>query len=519
MANSLDGTSEPLTDLLENGLAKDPEAPAVVTTDRQISWRELDEVSDRLAHQYLSLGLQPGDRFASLMPNCPELLLHYLACIKASLVATPLNYRYVASEIDHALSVSGASLLLHHAERDGCIAETSLAGQLALGVIRFAAEQGDGRRLEDLLEQQADGTSLPAHDPDAPAFIYFTSGSTGKPKGVTHSRRTYAAMIDSAMRGIELTDQDTFLPASSMSHIGASLLAFSTRASGARLVISHGSGGPEILALLRQHRPKILCMLPAPLLALVEDHGAHSGDFSSIRLCLAGGDKVAMQLEDEFTALAGFPIDEIYGMTEIGLATMNPPSGENRLGSVGRLSPGYEMSLRDVAGNKVATGTEGRLWIRSPAVTVGYWENPQATAETIVDGWLDTGDIMRCDEEGYLWFCGRRKQIIVHDGSNICPQEVEEAVMAHPAVAAAGVIGIHNLAHGENVRAYVTLHPESDRPTAHEIIDLARGRVGYKAPEEIVFLDEMPLNATGKVDRVRLKQLAAEAHEPPVAPN
>jgi acyl-CoA synthetase (AMP-forming)/AMP-acid ligase II len=215
-------------------------------------------------------------------------------------------------------------------------------------------------------------------------------------------------------------------------------------------------------------------------------------------------------LEREFTDMAGFPIDEGYGMSEFGLSTINPPSGENRIGSVGQLAPGYEMSLRDDAGAEVAVGTEGRLWIRSAANTIGYWNNQQATAETIVDGWLDTGDMMRVDESGYLWFCGRKKQIIIHDGSNICPQEVEEAVEEHPAIETAGVIGVHDPVHGEDVRAYVTLREGAEQPTSAEIIQFARERVGYKAPDEIVILDEMPLNATGKVDRVKLKQMAGQ---------
>jgi acyl-CoA synthetase (AMP-forming)/AMP-acid ligase II len=195
-------------------------------------------------------------------------------------------------------------------------------------------------------------------------------------------------------------------------------------------------------------------------------------------------------------------------MTEFGQATVNPPSGENRIGSIGKLSPGYEMSLRDDSGAEVPVGTDGQLWVRSTANMVGYWNNPQATAETIVDGWLDTGDVMRADANGYLWFRGRKKQIIIHDGSNICPQEVEEAVAQHPAIDAVGVIGVHDLVHGENVRAYVSLRSGAQRPTSAEIIHFARERVGYKAPDEIVFLDAMPLNATGKVDRVRLKQMA-----------
>jgi acyl-CoA synthetase (AMP-forming)/AMP-acid ligase II len=141
---------------------------------------------------------------------------------------------------------------------------------------------------------------------------------------------------------------------------------------------------------------------------------------------------------------------------------------------------------------------------------LGYWNRPDATAEVIKDGWLDSGDVMLADDDGYLRFRGRKKQIIVHDGSNICPQEVEDALLAHDAVASAGVVGIHDLVHGENVRAYVTLKPGAKRPTAQELIRFARARIGYKAPEQIVVLDEMPLNPTGKVDRVSLKRMAEE---------
>jgi len=202
-------------------------------------------------------------------------------------------------------------------------------------------------------------------------------------------------------------------------------------------------------------------------------------------------------------------------MTEIGLAALNPPSGVIKLGSVGRLNPGYTASIRDESGTELGADEEGRLWIRAPSNTVGYWRNEDATSATIRDGWLDTGDVMKIDADGYLWFRGRKKQIIVHDGSNICPQEVEEALLEHPAVESAGVVGIHDLVHGENVRGYVTTKPDTTRPTSQELIRFARARIGYKAPEEIVFLAEMPLNATGKVDRVTLKRMAEDRHAEP----
>ncbi len=497
-----------LARLLDNGLASNPDAPALVSIDGQLSWRELDAASTRLARHYLALGLKPGDRIATLMPNRAELVVHNLACMKAGFASTPLNYRYQAPEIDHALEVSGASALFHHAERDADLALSKFADKLPLGRISYGATDGRTPSYEQFMQTEPPALDLAPPAPDAVAFIFFTSGSTGKPKGVTHSHRSFGSIVASTIAGFELNDADMFLPATSYSHIAATHISFGALAAGVRIDVPHRLDGDELLPLLASTRPTFLCMLPAALFALVRDHNATSEHFSSLRLCVSGGDKVSGELEREFTAIAGKTIDELYGMTETGMSTVNPPDGQNKIGSIGKLVAGYEASIRDANGNEVPVGAEGRLWIRSAANMICYWNRPDATAETLVNGWLDTGDVVMADEDGYLWFRGRQKQIIVHDGSNITPQEIEESLLEHPAVAAAGVIGIHNLVHGENVRAYVELKPGVTRPTAAELIKFSRASVGYKAPEEIVFLDTMPLNATGKVDRVTLKRLA-----------
>ncbi len=496
-----------LADILKIGLESNPDAAAIVSSDRSWTWRELDAASRRLAANLLSLGLKPGDRAASLMPNRTDLVIYYLACFKAGLVATPLNYRYQAPEIDHALEVTGASILLAHVERDADLALSKLAGQLPLGRITYDAKD-DRRNFEELLHTEPTAMDLPCPAADAPAFIFFTSGSTGKPKGVTHTHETFGWMLASAIAGFEFVPEDIFLPASSISHIGASLFSLAGLAAGIRIDVAHAIIGEEVLALLANTRPTMLCMLPAALFALVRDHGADRDHFHSLRVCFAGGDKVSAELEREFVELTGIEIDETYGMSEIGLATINPVSGKNKVGSIGRLAPGFAALIRDEQGREVPVGTDGRLWIHSPSNTIGYWNRPDATAETIVDGWLDTGDVVRVDEEDYLWFDGRQKQIIIHDGSNICPQEVEDSLVEHPAVESAGVVGIHDTVHGENVRAYITLTAGAERPTVAELIQFSRARVGYKAPEEIVVLDEMPLNATGKIDRATLKRMA-----------
>jgi long-chain acyl-CoA synthetase len=529
----LDSPAPPLNDLPRAGLDAHPEEPALVSAVRSMSWRELEEESERLAGGYRGLGLEPGDRIASLMPNRIALIVHYLACFKAGLVATPLNYRYTHREIDHALEVSGAKALLAHVERVEDVGESRLAAELPLGVIAYAdpelpGEVGDvdwPHDFDSLLESPETAKNLPEDaflrsrdevqaDPEEPVAIFFTSGSTGPAKGVTHTRSSLRWMIAGAAAAFELDGEDVFLPGSSMSHIGSFLWALSMLSVGGRVVVARTFDSHELLPLLREQRPTVLAMIPAALLALVRDHDLQPHDFDSLRVCRSGSDKVSTELLHEFAAVAGFPIVEGYGMTEVGLATLNPPSGEVKQGSIGRPISGFSVALRGEDGEPVEADSVGRIFIRTPAAMAGYWQAPEATEEVLREGWIDSGDLARADEEGYLWFFGRKKQVIVHDGSNISPYEVEGALNEHPAVALAGAVGVHDEVHGENVRAYVTLREGAERPTAAELIVFCRERIGYKAPEEVLFLEEMPLNPTGKIDRVGLKKMAEDHLHP-----
>jgi long-chain acyl-CoA synthetase len=524
----LDSPAPPLSDLLRPGLQARPEEVALLSNKRSLTWRELEDASSRLAAGYLGLGLAAGDRVASLMPNRVDLVVHYLACFKAELIATPLNYRYTATEIDHALTVSGTRVLLAHVERAEDVAASELASGLDLGTVAYrdpeplpqgndepaAAEPGWGHSFDALLAAEPLPRGGEDPDPTEPAAIFFTSGSTGPAKGVTHTRETLRWMIASAAMAFELGAADTFLPGSSMSHIGSFLWALATLSVGGRVVVARATDAHELLPLLRDQQPTVLAMIPAALSALIHDHDLQPGDFASLRICRAGSDKVSTELLAEFAAAAGFPIVEGYGMTEVGLATLNPPSGEIRQGSIGTPIGGFRIELRGDDGKPIRDEEVGRIWIESRSRMSGYWEAPEATAEVVVDGWLDSGDLARADADGYLWFFGRKKQVIVHDGSNVSPYEVEGALVDHPAVALAGAVGVHDTVHGENVRAYVTLAEGAERPSVADLIVHCRERIGYKAPEEIVFLDEMPLNPTGKIDRVGLKRMAEDHLHP-----
>ena len=251
---ALEGPASPYG-LLRAGLDAGPDGLALISGDTRWTWRTLDDLSDRLAAGLLALGLNRGDRVASLMPNRPALIVYYLACFKAGLVATPLNYRYMAPEIDHALTISKARALLAHAEREEDLAASRLARQLPLGTISYGRTRGAGPSFYELIEGQASSRLPPPPSPAAPAVIFFTSGSTGRPKGVTHTHQTLGWMFAIGAAGLEFSPGDLLLAGSSLSHLGAFYLSFAALSAGASVIVARTFDGDELLPLLREAPP------------------------------------------------------------------------------------------------------------------------------------------------------------------------------------------------------------------------------------------------------------------------
>jgi long-chain acyl-CoA synthetase len=274
-----------LTELSAPAGSERPDKTALVSATGTWTWRELDRAVHRLSANLLAMGLRPGDRVASLMPNRNELLLHYLACLKAGLVATPLNYRYTPAEIDYALGVSGTVILLTHAERAADIKASALTDKLPLGLISYGGPIDGAVAIERLIEDQGPDNSLPEPNIHTPAFVFFTSGSTGKPKGVTHSLASFGSVAASFAQAMKLTHEDVVLPGASMSHVGALSTALAGLSVGAQVVVPQSFDGDELLPLFREHRPSVLVMLPSALIAVQRDHAATRDDFASLRLC------------------------------------------------------------------------------------------------------------------------------------------------------------------------------------------------------------------------------------------
>ncbi|MBV8206493.1 MAG: AMP-binding protein [Acidobacteria bacterium] len=474
-----------------------PQKPAVVCREHVVSYQALDRSSNALARWLLQKGLQAGDRVAIHWCNSVEVVNLYFACFKSGMVAVPVNNRLKPAEIAYILQHSKAKLCFSQPELSPMAEE---ARAECPGLLGFCTA------LPLLDEAELAGVPLPEVSPESVAAILYTSGTTARPKGVMHTHISLTGGPQ-LMASLGLDESHTLLAVTQMLHISAlSCVLLPAIACGATVVLLPVFEAAEALDAIACWRCTAILILPAMLRFMVEEQDRNPRDVSSVRLCLAGGDTVPATLQERFRSLFGISVRELYGMTESVPITCIR-EGALRTGSIGPAMDLLETRVVTPSGTLARDGEVGELQVQSPANCVGYWDDPAATAATFDDGWLRTGDLVRRDADGYFWFEGRAKQIIIRGGSNISPQEVEEALYHHPAVLEAGVIGVPDPVHGEKVVAFVALR-EGHTANQQELRNLVRSRIAeYKTPECILFLPVLPKGLTGKVQRRDLKSL------------
>ncbi|MEM8952677.1 MAG: class I adenylate-forming enzyme family protein [Verrucomicrobiota bacterium] len=507
--------------LLEEQVAAQGEAPYLYYEDEVISFSQLKDESERLARALQQSGVSAGDRVAVMLINRPELIYAYFACFRLGVIAVPVNTRYQRAEVAFVLEAAGVSAFIVGSNffpmvtplcrRDELHEHTIVVDGKAEGIEPWM-DYGDfvAAGMDEALEWPEDLATRGA-------VMLHTSGSTARPKGVIHTHETlyHVGRLNAVAYGVEkLTTTPLYLSVCYIGGLGWQLIR--NLIGGKPCVLIPKKEPGELIRVLKKHACSDLCLLPTDVILMLEEPEVKEMDWSSLRLCAAGGDRVTEVLQKEFSELTGIEITEGYGMSECGPATVNPAYGLKKVGSIGPSLPGVEIRLSsgDTPHEVIAgSGKIGEVWVKSPAVMLEYWRHSDATAEALVDGWLRTGDLAQRDEDGYYWFEGRKKLIIVRGGSNISPQEVEEVMDSHPAVMSCCVVGVPDATYGETVRAYVELHHEDHRtvpaPDEAELMDYARHHIAaYKAPEQIVFLDEMPCNSTGKMDRAAMRKMA-----------
>jgi len=483
---------------------RNPQKVAVGFGEQSWTYAEFDDLTDAIAANFQAAGLEPGDRIAFHLPNGPELALACIGCLKAGCIAVPVNTRLKGPEIDYILRHSGS---VCYVSQPGLYREAEAScpviGTLDLRYFTGDASPEEFGSFDSLLRPPSSHVSLPHIAPDHVAAILYTSGTTARPKGVTHTHRTLIGTAR-AMREMRLDQDQIAVVMSSMAHlIGFGMMFLSGLLNGATVVITRPFEFEPVLRSFARWGSTYAAGLPVMLQGLLEAQIATPHDVSAGRFYFAGGDSVSPALQHASEPVLG-AICEVYGATEIAPASWNRP-GQVRVGSIGLPGDGVTFRLVDAAGREVEPGQVGEIYVRGPHLSVGYWQDPDATSAAFEDGWFHTGDLARCDAEGYYWFAGRKKEIIIRGGSNVSPQEVEVVLCDHPAVAEAAVVGRPDPVWGEAVAAHVVLRPHC-AVTEAALIAFARERLAdYKLPESVVFRSELPKGPTGKVQRRALR--------------
>ncbi|QEY31249.1 hypothetical protein EVJ50_02290 [Synechococcus sp. RSCCF101] len=493
-----------------------PHQVAIRYRASSISYAELDQHVDRAAALLQRRGIQRGDRIALLLPNVPEVLILDFACFRLGAVSVPVNTRYRRPEIIYALAHSGARLLIAHAASrslvQGLVGTISSLEQIWFHVATEGYGEGpSGEDLASLLSAQSKAPVPDAASASDPAVIFYTSGSTGRPKGVVHSHRSLLGAARCQQSTRDMQPGQRWLVATGLGYVaGLAGLSLPCLISGATVLIEEDRDPKTLLLAVEREQASGTLILPTSLLDMLECPAAEHLDLSSLRQVFVGGDECSDALYARFRARFGYDLAQVLGMTECEGFLSNRSDGRNRPGSIGLPADGVSIRLIGNDGTDIRGPGVGEIQVRAPGMMEGYWKNSAASAETLADGWLRSGDIARRDAEGYYWFVERQREIVIRDGSNISPHEVENVIDSHPGVARSCVVGVTDPHHGAILQAFVEREPEAAALSGESLRQWLSSRLAaYKIPDRWDVVDELPRTATGKLDRKGLHQRAA----------
>jgi long-chain acyl-CoA synthetase len=493
-----------IAEFLRASAARHPDAAFVISGDRQYSWGEADRDVDAYAAGLSQRGLHPGDRIAMLLGNTYEFIVAYYAAARSGLVTVPLNPAYTAAEVAVLLADSDARLLLVQPSTQtvGEDAAAALPGCEVISVV--GSEWARTRR-------SGEGVSLvdPGIGGEALALLLFTAGTSGRPKAAMLSHAALIANIDQLLALTEppaVVDSDVVLIVLPMFHVyGLNTALGMAVAAGATCVLSDRFDPVETLALIARERVTTVAGAPAMYQAWCRTPGVGSA-MSGVRLLSSGGAPLPPRVFADFAELTGKQIFEGYGMTETApVIATTLVSGEPKAGSVGRPLPGLDLKLVDESGVEVDEGDPGEVCVRGPSVFSGYW--PDGAGGPDAEGWFRSGDVAYADEDGDLHLVDRRREVILVNGFNVYPREIELVIDAMEGVAEAAVVGVPDDVTAEAVTALVvpiagvSLTPE--QIAEHCSTRLAR----FKCPTTIRVVEELPHSATGKVAKGRLRDV------------
>jgi long-chain acyl-CoA synthetase len=475
-----------------------PDKIALYWGDSEFSYATLSAQSGAVMAELTGkFGVKPGDRVALWVKNCPEFVSAVFGILSAGGVVVPINSFFKPAEVSYILNDSGANVLITGAEL-AAHSETLKAARPALEILRVG-------------EFPALNPSTVLHSPSSCtgkdlAALLYTSGTTGHPKGAMLTHGNFLHNVASCVVALKVREDDRIVVALPQFHsfmftVGTLLPVL---CGGGILLLKTLHPFKSVLEEIVRHHGTILPAVPSFYRALlaVPEFGR-----LPLRLCISGGAPLPVEVFNEFTRKFPFPLREGYGPTESSpVATVNPIYGINKPGSIGKPIPNVELSIRDDAGKELPVGATGEICIRGGNVMLGYWNQPEETAKAFRHGWLLTGDIGYRDADGYYYITDRKKDMLLVNGNNVYPREIEEVIYQFPGIKETAVIGMPDARKGEQPVAFVTA-AEGQTVEEKALLQFVRSKLAdYKVPKKVVFLSALPRNATGKILKTALRQ-------------
>jgi acyl-CoA synthetase (AMP-forming)/AMP-acid ligase II len=489
-----------------------PDKPAIVHGPKKLTYAQFNARANRLANALKSLGVRQGANVALLQYNYPEMLESMFACFRAGYGAVPINWRLHPNEFSFIIDHSEAQAVILSPEFNEVIINIREHIPNARHLITLSGAEGELINYEGTISGASDQFVDAEVHPDDLAWLFYTSGTTGMPKGAMLTHRNLMAMTMNFFADIcpGFGPDDVILHAAPLSH-GSGLYALPNVGKGAtNIILASKSFDPELIfKTIQDYRVTNMFAAPTMVKLMIESPAADRYDHTSMKALSYGG--APMLVEDLKKAMTrlGPCLVQLYGQAESPMTITYLPHRDHmldgsqeqmkRLASAGFSRTDVEVKIFDSDDRELSSGEMGEIVTRSDLVMKGYWRNPEATAETLRNGWLHTGDMGYMDEKGYLFIMDRSKDMIISGGENIYPREIEEVLIQHPAVREVAVIGVPDPKWGEAVKAVVSL-VEGVSVTAEDLIAFCRDRMaGYKKPRSVDFVDDLPKNNYGKI--------------------
>ena len=531
---SLDYPALPLYRLLDDSAAAHPNRPCTSFFGRQLSYGQIKQHSDAFAACLQALGVTAGEHVALLLPNSPQFVIAYYGILKAGAVVVALNPLANAAELEVLVNDAQIETLvtiplfletvigLRQTTPLERVISARLADfmpfplRLAMSVREWLQSRKAVRDRSQILDFKAMVEASPPPDfrpadvdPDDLAVLLYSGGTTGVAKGIMLSHFNCVANAHQIAAWGQLEGSDKLLSVLPLFHgYGMSVNMNASLLAGGQMILLPRFKAEEVLKTIHKQKPTFFTGVPTMFVAFSNTSGIEEYDLSSLEGIFVGAAPLTQGIKDDFERKTGGRMIEGYGLTEAVTAIMaNPYRGQHKIGSIGIPFPDVVAKIIDLDNGKdLPPGELGQIVLRSPTVMIGYYRREQQTKETLIDGWLHTGDIGYMDEDGYFYITDRKKNLIIVGGFNVFPREIEEVLYQHPKVKEGVAVGIPDEYAGERVKVFAVLK-EGETATEAELIDYFRQHLTrYKVPSVVEFREELPKTAIGKILRRALRE-------------